>query len=193
MSPPDFTVEISQNEYLTAGAREVDAIVTVTSDGSAPHMPLATPGAAGGAEIIIVGCSGSMGVPMKKMNEARRAAAAAIDAIRDGVAFAVVAGTHVARQVYPGKGLITADARTKKAAYRALRRLYPDGGTAIGQWLRLARELFETSDEALRHAILLTDGQNEGEPTEKLADAIELCEGYFSCDRRGVGTDWKSQ
>jgi hypothetical protein len=30
----DFTVEISQNEYLAEGAEDVDAIVTVTSPGT---------------------------------------------------------------------------------------------------------------------------------------------------------------
>lgn len=31
MSAPDFAVEIFQNKYLPVGAREVNAIVTVTS------------------------------------------------------------------------------------------------------------------------------------------------------------------
>jgi hypothetical protein len=31
MSQPDFTVEISQNEYLPEGGDDVNAIVTVTS------------------------------------------------------------------------------------------------------------------------------------------------------------------
>lgn len=42
--------------------------------------------------IIIVDRSGSMGEPTAKMDQAREATSAAIDAIRDGVAFAVVAG-----------------------------------------------------------------------------------------------------
>jgi von Willebrand factor type A C-terminal domain len=45
----------------------------------------------------------------------------------------------------------------------------------------------------LRHAILLTDGQNEHESAGQLAAAIGLCEGSFSCDCRGVGTDWAVQ
>jgi hypothetical protein len=48
-----------------------------------------------------------------------------------------------------------------------------------------------TRDVALRHAILLTDGRNEHETPEDLAAAIGLCEGVFSCDCRGVGTDWE--
>jgi hypothetical protein len=39
MNPPEFTAEIFQNEYLPDGAREVNAIVTVTATGSAPGVP----------------------------------------------------------------------------------------------------------------------------------------------------------
>jgi hypothetical protein len=189
MSLPEFTAEVFQNEYLPAGAREVNAIVTVTSTGSVT-AERRTAGD-GAAEIIIVDCSGSMGAPASKMVQARQATAAAIDVIRDGVAFAVISGTHVASPVYPPDGsLAVADARTRQAAKSSLSRLRPGGGTAIGEWLKLTREVFETDGHALRHAILLTDGQNGEEPAE-LKAAIRRCEGTFSCDCRGVGTDWE--
>ena len=35
MGPLEFTIDVFQNEYLPAGAREINAIVTVTSAGSA--------------------------------------------------------------------------------------------------------------------------------------------------------------
>lgn len=73
MSAPKFTIEVFQNEYLPDEAREVNAIVTVTSVGSAADGP-ASPASA--AEIIIVDCSGSMGEPMAKMDQAREATAA---------------------------------------------------------------------------------------------------------------------
>ena len=186
MSAPDFTVDIFQNEYLAVGAREVNAIVTVTSAGSVTDGP-AYP--ANAAEIIIIDCSVSMA--WKKLRQARRATAAAIEVIRDGTAFAVVAGADRAWPLYPeGGGLAVADTRTKEAAKELVSRLRTHGGTAIGQWLRLARELFETREETLRHAILLTDGQNVGESSADLAAAIELCAGVFRCDCRGVGTGW---
>ena len=81
MSAPDFTVDVFQNEYLPDGAREVNAIVTVTSAGSAAE---GMTGPASAAEIIIVDCSLSMATPWKKLIQARRATAAAIDVIRDG-------------------------------------------------------------------------------------------------------------
>jgi hypothetical protein len=188
MGTAEFTVEVFQNEHLPDGAREVNAIVTVTSAGSTAESPAT---AAGAAEIIIVDRSGSMGAPRTKMDQARAATAAAIDVIRDGVAFAVVAGDLRAHKVYPDDGtLAIADADTRDAAKAALARLRPRGGTAIGRWLLLAREIFQTRDDELRHAILLTDGQN-GQWPGRLASAIEQCEGCFRCDCRGVGTDWK--
>jgi hypothetical protein len=180
MSAPDFTVDVFQNEYLPDGAREVNAIVTVTSAGSAADW---TTGPTSADEIIIVDCSPSMEVPGKKQIQVRRATAAAIDVIRDGTAFAVVAGAGRAWPLYPKcGGLAIADARTREAAKRSVRRLRTRASTAIGQWLRLARELFQTREDTLRHAILLTDGQNVGESPADLAAAIELCVGVFSCD-----------
>jgi hypothetical protein len=38
---------------------------------------------------------------------------------------------------------------------------------------------------------LLTDGKDEHETPDDLGSAIRLCEGAFSCDCRGVGTDWE--
>ena len=189
MSAPDFSVEIFHNEFLPAGAREVNAIVTVTSAGDVASEQ---PAAAGAAEIIIVDCSGSMAAPITKLIQAREATAVAIDAIRDGVAFAVIAGSHVAAPLFPPRGgLAISSAAVREEAKRELRRLRANGGTAIGEWLQLARRQFETRDDSLRHAILLTDGRNEGESAHDLAAAIAWCEGVFRCDCRGVGTDWK--
>jgi hypothetical protein len=187
MSAPGFTVDVFQNEYLPGSARVVNAIVTVSSAGSVPDGP---PSPVNAAEIIIIDCSGSMGMPMAKLIQAREATAAAIDVIRDGTAFAVVAGARRAWPLYPKRGLAIADAQAKEDAKRAVGRLRLHGGTAIGRWLRLAGELFTTREDTLRHAILLTDGQNEHESPTELAAAIELCAGLFSCDCRGVGTDW---
>jgi hypothetical protein len=64
----DFTVEISQNEYLAEGAEDVNAIVTVTS----PDTGLAAPvDDQGSAEIIIIDCSGSMRSPRTKIEQVR--------------------------------------------------------------------------------------------------------------------------
>ncbi|MGJ5827924.1 vWA domain-containing protein [Streptomyces ossamyceticus] len=196
---PQFSVDVYQNEYLPEGGREVNAIVTVSATGggtvgsavTAPH--LYAPGQGPSAAVaIMVDCSGSMDYPPTKMRNARDATAAAIDTLRDGVHFAVIDGTHVAREVYPGGGrLAVADPATRDQAKQALRRLNAGGGTAIGTWLRLADRLLASADVEIRHGILLTDGRNEHESPEDLRAALDACAGRFTCDARGVGTDWE--
>ncbi|MET8014566.1 VWA domain-containing protein [Streptomyces sp. NPDC005271] len=202
---PRFSVEVYQNEYLPEGGREVNAIVTVTSTGGgttggipipAPVLAPAAyergPTSAHAAVVIMVDCSGSMDYPPTKMRNARDATAAAIDTVRDGVAFAVVAGTHKAVEVFPGNGqLATAEPLTRAQAKDALRTLSAGGGTAIGTWLMLADRLLASADVPIRHGILLTDGRNEHEKPEALRAALDACAGRFTCDARGVGTDWE--
>ncbi|MGQ4488498.1 VWA domain-containing protein [Streptomyces sp. SAS_281] len=190
---PQFSVEVYQNEFLPEGGREVNGIITVTSTGGGTTGGVPLPGrAAGAAVVIMVDCSGSMDYPPTKMRNARDATAAAVDTLRDGTSFAVVAGTHVAKEVYPGNGrLAVADARTRAEAKGALRRLSAGGGTAIGTWLRLADRLLGGADVDIRHGILLTDGRNEHESPEDLRAALDACAGRFTCDARGVGTDWE--
>ncbi|MFE0349131.1 vWA domain-containing protein [Streptomyces griseoluteus] len=185
---PQFSVDVYQNEYLPEGGREVNAIVTVTArGGTAPAGP-----GASAAVVLMVDCSGSMDYPSTKMRNARDATAAAVDTLRDGVHFGIVDGTHVAREVYPGGGrLAVADPTTRAQAKQALRRLSAGGGTAIGTWLRLADRLLAGVDVSIRHGILLTDGRNEHESAAELKDTLDACAGRFTCDARGVGTDWE--
>jgi len=175
-----FAVQADQNPYLAAGATRVDAVVTVTATG--------TGAAADALEIVVVDVSGSMAG--EKIRAARRATAVAIGELRDGVAFAVIAGDHRARQVYPDFGTARADDRTRAEAVERVRELRADGGTAIGAWMRAARRLADRHPDAVRHAILLTDGQN-GEDAPVFERAVRGCVGAFTCDCRGVGTDWR--
>jgi hypothetical protein len=185
MSEPRFAVDVYQNEYLAEGGRDVSGIVTVTSaENTVIQNDLA------GAEIIIIDSSGSM-APRGKIGAAREATMVALDVIRDGVAFAVITGNHRARPLFPGDGsLAIAGPQTRAAAKEAVAGLRAGGGTSIGQWLRLAHQIFTGHPDELRHAILLTDGKN-GESGRDLDQAISLCEGVFSCDCRGIGTSWK--
>ena len=181
-SAPGITVAVDQNPYLAAGATRVDAVVTVTATGAVDAAP---PDA---LEIIIIDCSGSMAG--SKMRAARQATAAAIVEVRDGASFAVIAGSGTAKQVYPVAGTARADDRTRAEAIAEVDRLDADGATAIGAWLRLARRIARAHPDAVRHAILLTDGQN-GEKPYVFHDAVQECVGAFVCDCRGVGTDWR--
>ena len=179
-----FSAATYQNEYLPAGGSEMHAIVTVTSGGN-------DSGTTSSAVIVIIDVSGSMNVPRAKIRAARDATAAAIDCIRDGSQFAIIAGTEDADLVYPHDlDLATASPATRAEAQKTVRKLRADGGTAIGEWLHEANRIFRRSDAAINHAILLTDGEDEGETPADLDAALRASEGAFQCDCRGVGTEW---
>jgi hypothetical protein len=152
--------------------------------------------AAGGApptaaQVIMVDCSGSMANPAVKMWEAKKATMAAIDTLRDGVAFAVVSGRNDADMVYPPRpALVPANPQTRAEAKAAVDRLMAAGGTAMGRWLAMANTLFAGYPAEVKHAIMLTDGRNQHETPEQLAAVLRSCEGRFVCDARGVGSDW---
>ena len=185
-----FTAEAFQNQYLSDGATDVHAIVRIDATGAAAS-PVAS--GQGAAEVIIVDTSGSMGE--RGIREGSLAAAAAIQEIADGTAFAVVAGNHLAWQVYPSApvpGTAVMSERTRLEALNAVRGFRADGGTAMGQWLLAARQVFLTvPDHFRKHAILLTDGANEHETPDQLTWAIQSCMGAFQADCRGVGDRWQ--
>jgi uncharacterized protein YaiE (UPF0345 family) len=184
-----FTAETYQNEYLAEEATEVNAIVTVTATGGSGRT---ADGPVRAAEIVIVDTSASMGLPRWNIRAAKKATCAAIDCIRDGTRFAVIAGKDVADQVYPPEGgLGVAGTTSRSAAKKEIDGLKARGGTAMGSWLMLARKLFEEAPDAIHHAILLTDGENQHESEHQLRAALEACEGRFQCDCRGIGTDWR--
>src|SRR5436190_19325998 len=113
-----FTTDVYQNEFLSADATEVNAIVTVAaSGGGEPGRQVAA------AEVVIVDTSGSMDVPRTKIKAAREATSVAIDCIRDGVAFAIIAGNHEADVVYPRDKLVPASEATRREAKQAVARL----------------------------------------------------------------------
>lgn len=61
----------------------------------------------------------------------------------------------------------------------------------ISKWLFEALKQFEKMPNALRQALLLTDGENDDSDEEQLNDVLQGCEGVFQCDCRGVGTNWQ--
>lgn len=182
---PTFHLEVFQNQYLPAGGHVVDAVITVTSSGGAVA---AAPTA---AQVIMIDCSGSMDNPGTKMAAAKAATATAIDTLRDGVEFAVIAGRADATMVYPyANELRAASPQTRAEAKRAVSELVAHGGTAIGTWLTLANQLFARSGADIRHAIMLTDGRDQHESRDVLQQRLRACEGRFVCDSRGIGNDW---
>ncbi|MFD5319881.1 VWA domain-containing protein [Streptomyces sp. NPDC127098] len=194
---PAVTLTVHQDEELAVSAAKsgVHGFLSVRVGGVDP----AAHGGPPASEVIVIDCSGSMATPSSKIASAREAGIAAVQALRDGTRFAVVAGTHQARMVYPFDGrLEIADHDSKAQAADQIRYLYPNGGTAIGAWLRLTRRLMADGERMRegpaghRHALLLTDGWNEHH-AELLAPELDACRGLFVCDARGIGDGWNAR
>ncbi|WP_199425336.1 vWA domain-containing protein [Actinotalea solisilvae] len=186
-----FTAAVYQNEYLADGSTDVHAIVTVECSGSGQA---GQSGAGGAAELVIIDTSGSMG--WDGVRAAQDAANAALDQVVPGTYFAVIAGSHAARLVYPvdvREGAMTRmDARTREEARRAIASLAPEGGTAMGTWIELAARVAQSVPGVTqRHAILLTDGKNQHESPQDLDVRLRSAIGVFQADCRGVGAAWE--
>ena len=178
----NFTLQLAHNPHLARGAGRVDVVVSITAAGGGGG-PTAD---ASLAEAILVDCSGSMGGP--KMDAARAGVVAAVDVLPESAWFTVIAGADAGKVVIP---LSPATAANKRAAAAAVRHLAAGGGTRMSTWLLAAAEQLAGRPGSVRHALLLTDGNNEGEPDAQLSAAVDACRGSFQCDARGVGTDWK--
>jgi hypothetical protein len=173
-----FSVAIDQNEYLAEGAGTVDAVVTVETD--ADFVAAGPPPER--VEILIIDTSGSMGAA-RKFDGARQATLAALDVLPDGTRFAIVEGTSMARLVFPSDTpSVPASRESRAAARRRLDKLRPNGGTAMGTWLGLARQLSKKHPDAMVHAILLTDGKNEHEEPAALAAEIGLVRAVWTTE-----------
>ena len=186
----EFTASVYQNEHLPDGGTDVNAIVTVTCVGAGVAGQT---GAGDAGEIIIIDTSGSMGDV--DMEQAKQAAQAALAEIVDGTYFAVISGNGAAFLAYPhvrsGPGMVRMSPAARAEGSRAIAQLTSGGGTAIGTWLDLAGQLFLSVPQVIqRHAILLTDGENNEAP-EVLDAAIGRAMGLYQVDARGVGTSWK--
>ncbi|WP_405585650.1 vWA domain-containing protein [Streptomyces sp. NBC_01190] len=181
-----FTVEVDAPSDLAFDATRADALITVKALAAGGTRPVPA------AEILIMDRSLSM-AGRGKLDEAKRAMCAAVDALRDGTRLAIIAGNHTARVVYPPTGTLAGiDAGTRAAAKLQIARQLPEGGTAIGSWLTLAGQVFETLPDSgtVRHAVLYTDGKDEHETPEELGTALAACSDRFVCDARGLGDDW---
>jgi hypothetical protein len=184
----EFVAETFQNEYLPVGGVDVDAVVTVTASGSGSPAAVSPVTA---VVVIIIDVSGSMRWH-RRIDHAKQAARVAIDRLREGVLFGIVAGSQEGRFAFPhSPGLVAANGESRKLAKAAVDNLVADGGTAMGRWLMEARQRFIPYQGAIRQAILLTDGFDESETRDYLEAVVRQCEGVFQCDCRGVGTDWR--
>ena len=199
---PQFSVDVYQNEYLPEGGREVNAIVTVTSTGggtagarrraAGPPGPERRRGRGDHGRLLRVD-----GLPADQdAQRARGRRRRPIDTLRDGVAFAVVAGTHWRQKIYPADG-----------SARRRRRADPRAGQA-GAAQADARAAAPRSAPGCgwptgccRSADRRRSGTRSCSPTAATSTRRRRtcrprwtpCAGRFTCDARGVGTDWRSR
>jgi hypothetical protein len=181
----NFQAEVFQNAYLPAGSTEVHAIMTVTTLGTAiSESPQASSDRLFG---IICDTSGSM--DGAKIQSAKKAIIQLIEMLPEDVHFFVIAGSGRAKPIV---SVMRADAINKEAAIKLIRsEITANGGTRISTWLEAAYQQFQIMPNAIRQALLLTDGQNDFGDAEDLETKLQACEGVFQCDCRGVGTDWQ--
>ncbi len=181
--PNQFKAEVFQNQFLPEGARDIHAIMTVTGlDGDSIA---ATPN---NARLfgIICDTSGSMGGG--KIHAARDAMVKVVNLLPEDAYFFIVTGSSKASVICP---VSKATPDKKNWAIAAIKEIYPNGGTLMSTWLSEALEQFKKMPNAVRQALLLTDGQNDDSDESKLNRVLQACEGVFQCDCRGVGTDWR--
>jgi von Willebrand factor type A C-terminal domain/von Willebrand factor type A domain len=190
-----FNAEVFQNPYLPHGETNVNAIMTVTAAGmAAAAAAAANPAAAnpttsssnGKLFGMIIDISGSM--QGKKITAAKDALCQMIDLIPEDAHFFIVAGNDRARLVVP---VVPATANNRTGAKTAVKAIAAGGATVISGWLNAALNEFAKMPNAMRQALLMTDGQNDGTDVNNLITTLDRCEGVFQCDCRGVGTDWK--
>ena len=156
-----FTADVFQNEYLPEGSTEVHAVVSVTC---------ADAGAAGrtgqgeAAEMILIDTSGSMDMPSAKIVAAREPPRWPWTRSPTGRCSPWSRGTPGTQMHLP----VPAEARRMDPTSRAeaqrpgRSRSAPSGATTIGAWINSIRELFQGASASQSHAILLTDGKQEG-------------------------------
>jgi uncharacterized protein YegL len=180
----NFTADIFQNPYLSQGETNVNAIMTISAQGtaSATFTPTASEKLFG----IIIDISGSM--QGAKIAAAKEALCQMIQLIPENTHFFIVAGNTRARLVVP---IVPANDQNRVAAQNAVRAITAGGATIISGWLTAALGEFQKMPNAMRQALLMTDGQNDDSDSAALMSALDRAEGIFQCDCRGVGTDWR--
>jgi hypothetical protein len=181
-----FTAEVFQNPYLSQGEVNVNAIMTVGSEGDAAAGSAPSGGSSEKLFGIIVDISGSM--QGQKIVAAKDAMCQMIQLIPEGTSFFIIAGNDRAKLVVP---VVPANDANRQAAQNAVRAINAGGATLMSGWLRAALNEFEKMPNAMRQALLMTDGQNDSSDSDALGAVLNSCEGKFQCDCRGVGTDWK--
>jgi len=186
-----FKAEVFQNPYLSQGANDVNAIMTVTAEGiTGTASPISTHSSDGSPKSSLFGiiCDVSGSMQGGKIQAAKAAMIKLVNLLPSDHYFFIIAGTNNAHLVVP---LVQATPNNKEKAIAIIRGIEANGTTVISKWLGAALSQFNQMPNAIRQALLLTDGQNSQSDESTLLSVLSSCEGVFQCDCRGVGTDWQ--
>ena len=167
-----FNAEVFQNPYLSQGATQVNAIMTITTSGDdGVSMVAPTNQRLFG---IICDTSGSMGGA--KMIAAKDAIVKIINLLPNDATFFVVTGSSRAKLLVP---LVNAVPENKLRAITQVKEIIAGGGTLMSTWLHTALGEFSKMPQAICQALLLTDGQNDPNDEDGLTQVLDAAEGKF--------------
>jgi len=178
-----FKAEVFQNQFLPQGTKEVNAIMTISVEGGDSAT---TSSSRDRLFSVICDTSGSMGGG--KIHAAKDAIAKLVNLLPEDAHFFIVTGAGKASVVFP---VSQATHDKKQQAIASIKNISANGGTLMSTWLAESLTQFRKMPNAVRQALLLTDGQNDDSDEQKLKTILQQCEGVFQCDCRGVGTDWR--
>ncbi len=148
-----FKAEVFQNQYLPQGAKEVHAIMTVSVEQGDGVAATFTKDRLFG---IICDVSGSMGGG--KIRAAKDAIVKVVNLLPEDAHFFIVAGSSKASVVFP---VSKATSEKKEQAIASINKILANGGTLMSTWLTEALLQFKKKPDAVRQALLLTDGMND--------------------------------
>ncbi len=179
-----FRIETFLNPHLPPAATRADAVFSLTAEQETAPGAGAQPRRLVG---LIADKSGSM--DGDKMEGSKHALRVAVDQMDGGVEAFVMAFDFKAHVLLNPTAM---DEDGRRRAHAAIQRMEAGGGTVMSMALMAARDVFLSRPGALCQAIMLTDGQNDGNDARGLEAALTACAGVFQADCRGVGTDWSA-
>ena len=127
-----FKAEVFQNAFVPQGAGEVNAIMTVSAEGT---EGMGTPG----IRIIGIICDNSGSMDGGKIHAAKDAMVRMVWMLPADAWFFVIAGAENAELVVPA---VQASSENKQRAIAAIKRIRAVGGTCISTWLGKAIDQF---------------------------------------------------
>ncbi len=134
---------------------------------------------------LVLDHSGSMhGRPLETV---KKAAISLVEQLKPQDRLSIVAFDHRAKVIIPNQ--FVEDIREVE---RKIKRLYPDGGTAIDEGLKLGiEEIAKGAPDRVSQILLLTDGENEHGDNQRCLKLSELASKYkITLNTLGFGNHW---